>query len=130
MRPYPALLAFGLTLCVPLVPALAQTAPAAPAAAAVTPAAPTPPMHATHHRAHHPRMSFAERFKRANTTGDGHLTRAQAKAGHMPAIARHFDRIDTQHRGYVTMADIKSYYKEMRAKRHAAYEARRKAGQG
>ena len=123
----------ALMLCAPAVPALAQSAPAAgapspsapsPSSPAVTPAAP----HA--HRAHHPRMSLAERFKHANITGDGHLTQEQAKAGHLFAVARHFDAIDTQHHGYVTLADIQSYEKTMRAKRHAAWEAKHRSAQG
>jgi hypothetical protein len=55
------------------------------------------------------RPRFVDRFAAANVTGDGHLTLAQARAGHMPAIARHFAEIDTAGRGYVTLADIRSY---------------------
>jgi hypothetical protein len=47
------------------------------------------------------------RFARANTTGDGKLTREQATAG-MPMVAKHFDEIDTQHAGYVTLPQIEA----------------------
>ncbi len=60
---------------------------------------------------------FIERFQSANTTGDGHLTLAQAQAGHMPMIVRNFDAIDVQHKGYVTLQDIRAYRQQMRAMR-------------
>jgi hypothetical protein len=66
-----------------------------------------------HARAHR----FIERFQSANTTGDGHLTLAQAQAGHMPRIVRNFDAIDVQHKGYVTLQDIRAYRQQMRAMR-------------
>ena len=60
-----------------------------------------------HARAHR----FIERFQSANTTGDGHLTLAQAM------IVRNFDAIDVQHKGYVTLQDIRAYRQQMRAMR-------------
>jgi hypothetical protein len=48
------------------------------------------------------------RFAAANTTHDGKLTRAQAQAG-MPRVAQHFDEIDTQHAGFVTLAQIEDF---------------------
>jgi hypothetical protein len=60
---------------------------------------------------------FVERFQAANTTGDGRLTLAQAQAGSLSMIARHFDAIDTQHKGYVTLEDIRAYRQQMRAMR-------------
>jgi hypothetical protein len=60
---------------------------------------------------------FIERFQSANTTGDGHLTLAQAQAGHMPMIVRNFDAIDVQHKGYVTLQDIRAYRQQIRAMR-------------
>jgi hypothetical protein len=51
------------------------------------------------------------RFASANTTGDGKLTREQAAAG-MPMVAKHFDEIDTQHLGYVTLAQIEDLMKQ------------------
>ncbi|MGH7152848.1 MAG: hypothetical protein ACREF3_02880, partial [Acetobacteraceae bacterium] len=66
-------------------------------------------------------MTFHQRFEQANTTHDGHLTLDQAKSG-MKSVARHFDAIDKDHRGYVTEVDIHSYYKAMRAAAHARHE--------
>ena len=51
------------------------------------------------------------RFKAANTTGDGKLTLQQAKAG-MPRVAKNFDKIDADHKGYVTLQQIKDAMKE------------------
>jgi hypothetical protein len=48
------------------------------------------------------------RFAAANTTHDGKLTREQAQAG-MPRVAQHFDEIDTQHAGFVTLAQIEDF---------------------
>jgi hypothetical protein len=47
------------------------------------------------------------RFASANMTGDGKLTRQQAAAA-MPMVAKHFDEIDTQHVGYVTLPQIEA----------------------
>lgn len=48
------------------------------------------------------------RFANANTTQDGKLTRDQAAAG-MPRVAQHFDEIDTQHAGFVTLPQIEDF---------------------
>ncbi|MBV8272546.1 MAG: hypothetical protein JO067_09765 [Cupriavidus sp.] len=48
------------------------------------------------------------RFANANTTHDGKLTRAQAASG-MPMVAKHFDEIDTQRAGYVTLPQIEAF---------------------
>ena len=50
-----------------------------------------------------------DRFAAANTTHDGHLTLEQAKAGYK-SVAKKFDAIDKDHKGYVTEADIHAYY--------------------
>jgi hypothetical protein len=88
-----------------------------------TPAAPMPTQTAAPSEpgkpAHHKRMTLAERFEQANTTHDGHLTPDQAKAAGMKNIVRRFDAIDKDHKGYVTEDDIRSYYKALRASRHA-----------
>lgn len=55
-----------------------------------------------------------QRFEAANTTHDGHLTLDQAKAG-MKSVAKKWDVIDKDHKGYVTEDDIHAYYK---ARRH------------
>jgi hypothetical protein len=48
------------------------------------------------------------RFSDANTSRDGKLTREQAANG-MPMVARHFDEIDTQKNGYVTLPQIEAF---------------------
>ncbi len=75
---------------------------------------PQPPGQAQPHAQVH---RFIERFQAANTTGDGQLTLVQAQAGHMPVIVRNFDAIDVQHKGYVTLQDIRAYRRQMRAMR-------------
>lgn len=84
-------------------PALAQVAGEAPNGPPAATAAPA--------------QRFIERFQAANTTGDGHLTLAQAQAGNLPMIVRNFDAIDAQHKGYVTLQDIRAYRQQMRAMR-------------
>lgn len=59
--------------------------------------------------------SFRAKFAAANTTHDGHLTRAQAEAGHMPMIAKYFDAMDSDHKGYVTLKDIQAFRQAHRA---------------
>jgi hypothetical protein len=51
------------------------------------------------------------RFSSANTTHDGKLTKQQADAG-MPMVARHFDEIDTQKAGYITLPQIAAFMQE------------------
>lgn len=67
------------------------------------------------------RMTVHRRFEQANTTHDGHLTLEQAKLG-MKSVARRFDAIDKDHKGYVTEADIHAYYKARRASHAHASE--------
>ncbi|WGS53799.1 EF-hand domain-containing protein [Paraburkholderia sp. D15] len=54
------------------------------------------------------------RFANANTTHDGKLTRDQAAAG-MPRVAQHFDEIDTQKAGYVTLPQIEAFMQQRAA---------------
>lgn len=61
-----------------------------------------------------------QRYDAANTSHDGKLTLAQALMGHMPRVAKNFDAIDTGHKGYVTMDDIRAYGRAQRAARRAA----------
>ena len=56
------------------------------------------------------------RFAAANTTHDGKLTREQAQAG-MPRVAQHFDEIDTQKAGFVTLAQIEDFMRARAAAR-------------
>lgn len=48
---------------------------------------------------------IAERFAAADKNHDGKLTLEEAKAG-MPRIAEAFSKIDTDERGYLTLAQI------------------------
>jgi hypothetical protein len=54
-------------------------------------------------------QTMHDRFAAANITHDGHLTLEQAKAGYK-SVAKKFDAIDKDHKGYVTEADIHAYY--------------------
>ena len=126
-------------------PLYAQTTSAAPDAAPATsapanaaaPAAATPdssaaPAAPTKHtttakRIMHPRMTAAQRFAAANTTHDGHLTKDQAKAGHLTSVYSHFDAIDKDNKGYVTEDDIKAYAAAHRSARHVTKAAAKPA---
>jgi hypothetical protein len=94
----------------PLVPAIAfaQTAaaPVSPAPAAAPPAtAPaSPPGGHWHHG--DTIKKWQAKFDAANTTHDGHLTLAQAKAADLIPVETNFTAIDTKNRGYVTFNDI------------------------
>jgi len=57
--------------------------------------------------------ALAQRFAAANITHDGRLTREQAWSG-MPVVARDFDAIDIQHKGYVTLPEIRAYLAQRR----------------
>lgn len=56
-------------------------------------------------------QQLQNRFANANTTHDGKLTRDQAAAG-MPMVAKHFDEIDTQKAGYITLPQIEAFAQE------------------
>jgi hypothetical protein len=56
-----------------------------------------------------------DRFAAANTTHDGRLTLAQAQAGGLKPVARHFQEIDHDQKGYVTMQDIKEWHRARKA---------------
>ena len=51
---------------------------------------------------------LAQRFAAANVTHDGRLTREQAERS-MPFLARDFDAIDIDHKGYVTLPEIRAF---------------------
>lgn len=53
-----------------------------------------------------------EKFKAADKDGDGKLTLAEAKAG-MPRIAKGFDKIDKDKKGFVTVDQIKAFAASM-----------------
>ena len=58
--------------------------------------------------AHHARVTWEEHFTQANVAHDGHLTPEEAKVGYA-LIAKHFDDIDVDHKGYVTENDIRAW---------------------
>lgn len=70
----------------------------------------TQPMGASPHVERAMQM-LQSRFQAANTTHDGKLTRDQAAAG-MPRVAQHFDEIDTQKNGYVTLPQIQAFMRQ------------------
>jgi hypothetical protein len=93
-------------------PALAQDAPSTPTdqvapAGQDAPAAPKS----------HTRLKWEERFVLANTAHDGHLTLEEAKAGY-PTIAKHFQSIDVDGKGYVTENDIRAWHALRRVAAH------------
>lgn len=87
-----------LILCIASSAAFAQSAPAPMAGGA---------------RMEHAMEQLQSRFAAANTTHDGKLTKDQAAAG-MPRVAQHFDEIDTQKAGYVTLAQIEQFMMSQR----------------
>lgn len=64
---------------------------------------------------------LVQRFASANVTHDGRLTREQADSG-MPMVARNFDTIDIEHKGYVTLPEIRAFAAERRAAGQSATE--------
>ena len=58
--------------------------------------------------AHHGRVTWEEHFAAANLAHDGHLTREEAQGGYGP-IGKHFDDIDVDHKGYVTLNDVRAW---------------------
>lgn len=81
-----------LALCMACAGAFAQSAP----------------MPAASPRMERAMQQLQARFASANTTHDGKLTREQAAAG-MPRVAQHFDQIDAQRNGYVTLPQIEAF---------------------
>jgi Ca2+-binding EF-hand superfamily protein len=65
---------------------------------------------------------FEQRFKRADTDGDGRISRAEAEQS-LPRLARHFDRVDANKDGFVTIEEVV-------AMRKAFFEHRRGKGSG
>jgi hypothetical protein len=66
------------------------------------------------------RHCLRDEFAAANTTGDGHLTLAQAQGSGMRMVARNFAAIDAEHKGFVTWADIRAFRHARRAARQQA----------
>jgi len=49
------------------------------------------------------------RFEAADTTSQGHISRAQAEAAGLGFVARHFDAIDSGGHGSVSWAQVQAY---------------------
>ena len=58
--------------------------------------------------AHPARQTWEQHFTGANLAQDGHLTLEEAKSGYTE-LAKHFDDIDVDHKGYVTKNDIRAW---------------------
>lgn len=65
----------------------------------------------------------AAQFRRADADSNGALSRAEAERG-MPALARHFDRIDADGDGSITPFEIRAWRKTRRAARGAEARTR------
>ena len=57
---------------------------------------------------HATRLTWEQHFTQANLAHDGHLTLEEAK-GRYPMVAKHFDDIDTDQKGYVTIDDLRAW---------------------
>ena len=66
-----------------------------------------------------PHMNLRQRFEAANVTHDGRLTQDQAAAAGMRGIAAHFDAVDVDHKGYVTLQDLRAFQQARRQARAA-----------
>jgi Ca2+-binding EF-hand superfamily protein len=60
------------------------------------------------------RQAFDQRFKKADTNGDGKLSKAEADAG-MPRIAKNFDTIDANKDGFITPDEIRATMEKRQA---------------
>ncbi len=78
----------------------------------MAPQGPPPGREAGGHKSH---VSARDRFAAANVTHDGRLTMDQAQASGWKPVAKHFQEIDRDRKGYVTMQDIKSWHREKKA---------------
>lgn len=54
------------------------------------------------------KTQLVQRFKQADTNGDGRLSRDEARNG-MPRVYQHFDEIDASKQGFVTVEEIESF---------------------
>lgn len=68
---------------------------------------------------HDPNAAVTNRFKNADTNQDGKLTREEATAK-MPRVAKNFDQIDTEKKGYITLDQIIKYNKDNMGQAKAA----------
>jgi Ca2+-binding EF-hand superfamily protein len=59
--------------------------------------------------------NFAERFKQADTDGNGMLSRQEAAA--LPMIAKHFDEIDANKDNQITQDELRAFHEKHRGER-------------
>ncbi len=82
---------------------------------------PPPGAEAPPPRPAHAHLTGKARFEAANLTHDGRLTIEQAQQAGWKGVARHFQDIDRDHKGYVTLQDIHEWHLAHKAaKRQAA----------
>ena len=121
-RLIPRLLTFALVLG-PISGHAQTVAPQTVAPQTVTPQAAVPQSGTTSpatQPTRPPRQTFLEHFDSANTTHDGHLTLDQAKAAKWTAVIRRVDKIDTDHKGYVTAQQLRDQFARERAEKAKA----------
>ncbi len=108
----------ALIAALTVLPALALAQSDAPPPGADQPMPPPPGGWAGHHHGmeHDDMGDLLDKFYAANTTHDGHLTLAQAKAAGLRPVAEHFAEIDVKQRGYVTFYDIEAWHMDDMAK--------------
>jgi hypothetical protein len=61
----------------------------------------------------------AERFKHADTDGDGAVSRAEAEK-HAPRLAKKFDQIDSNKDGKLTQDELRAYRESKRSRKDKA----------
>jgi hypothetical protein len=127
-------LVFASMICAVILPGLALAQTASP-----PPGSPVPPGPAMappdglpdgpggQHHWHHDDKRMHDKFSAANTSHDGHLTLAQAKAADLRPVVDHFSEIDTAHRGYVTINEVQAWHMDEMAKHLEARAAQLRA---
>lgn len=82
-------------------------------------------------KARHEEMKahMLERLKAADTDGNGMISREEANA-RLPRLARHFDRIDTDQDGRITMQEFEAAMKGLHRRHHDAMKHLDKDGDG
>ena len=68
---------------------------------------------------HRRQAKAAERFKHADTNGDGAISRAEAEQ-HAPRLAKRFDQIDSNKDGKLTQDELRAYREARRSRRDKA----------
>src|SRR5471032_1427660 len=107
-KQYGAYQQFGAALVLMLAgggPAAAQTAQeSAPGAPASGPALRGQAME-----------KLRQRFKQADTDGNGQLTLEEARKAGLGMVVKNFDEIDTAHSGHISFDDLKAYLRLRRS---------------